>query len=172
MIGGVWRPVWETGAKRPRIPHHQRAQAPPEQHPVLFQSADQGSKPRFLKVEPPTATDIADAFQKIRRRVIRTLRRLGYLEAGIDDAMATGMIRPSPILRRASSPRGAGLCHSTPDTRARWRDYRAALGGKSHGRGVAAGGWRYGARSGGAGAQRPFDNHLEGSSIERYSRVV
>lgn len=59
MIGGVWRPVWETGAKRPRIPHHQRARDPPEQHPVLFRSADQGSKPRFLKVEPPNATDIA-----------------------------------------------------------------------------------------------------------------
>jgi len=51
---------------------------------------DQGRKPRFLKVEPPTDTDIANVVQKISRRVIRTLRRLGYLEAGIDDARATG----------------------------------------------------------------------------------
>jgi hypothetical protein len=95
MIGGGWRPVWETGAKRPRIPHHQRAQDPPEQPPVLFRSADQGSKPRFLKVEPPTATDIADAVQKISRRVIRKLRQLGSLEAGIDAAGAT---RSDPLV--------------------------------------------------------------------------
>ena len=29
-------------------------------------------------------------FRSISQRVIRTLRRLGYLEAGIDDAVATG----------------------------------------------------------------------------------
>ena len=29
--------------------------------------------------------------QKISRRVIRTLRQLGYLEAGIDAAVATGV---------------------------------------------------------------------------------
>jgi hypothetical protein len=57
---------------------------------VYLDRPDQGRKPRFLKVEPPTDTDIADVVQKISRRVIRTLRRLGYLEAGIDDARATG----------------------------------------------------------------------------------
>src|SRR5262249_17059421 len=57
---------------------------------VYLDCTDQGRKPRFLKVEPPTDTDIADVVQKIGRRVIRTLRRLGYLEAGIDDAVATG----------------------------------------------------------------------------------
>jgi Putative transposase len=57
---------------------------------VYLDRTDQGRKPRFLKVEPPTDTDIADVVQKISRRVIRTLCRLGYLEAGIDDAMATG----------------------------------------------------------------------------------
>jgi hypothetical protein len=46
-------------------------------------------KPRFLKVEPPSDADIAEVLQKISRRVIRTLRHLGYLETGID-AVATG----------------------------------------------------------------------------------
>src|SRR5215470_11971070 len=47
-------------------------------------------KARFVKIEPPTDTDIADVIQKISRRVMRKLRHLGYLEAGIDDAVATG----------------------------------------------------------------------------------
>jgi Putative transposase len=49
-----------------------------------------GLKPRFLQGEPPTDTDIADVLQKISRRVIRKLRQLGYLEAGLDAPMATG----------------------------------------------------------------------------------
>src|SRR5262245_5977117 len=49
-----------------------------------------GRTPRFLSGEPPTDTDIADVVQKISRRVIRKLRQLGYLEAGIDTAVATG----------------------------------------------------------------------------------
>src|SRR5215831_8960313 len=57
---------------------------------VYLDRTDHGRKPRFLKVEVPTDTDITDVVQKISRRVIRTLRRLGYLESGIDDAMATG----------------------------------------------------------------------------------
>src|SRR6266446_4963883 len=40
--------------------------------------------------EPPTDNDIAAVIQKISRRVIRTLRRLGYLEAGMDGPVATG----------------------------------------------------------------------------------
>jgi hypothetical protein len=48
------------------------------------------SSPRFVKVEPPTDADIADVVQKISRRTIRTLRHLGYLEAGIDAAVAPG----------------------------------------------------------------------------------
>src|SRR5207253_10755760 len=51
---------------------------------------DQGRTPRFLTGEPPTDTDIADVVQKISRRVIRKLRQLGYLEAGLDAAVATG----------------------------------------------------------------------------------
>jgi hypothetical protein len=57
---------------------------------VYLDRTDQGRKPRFLKVEPPTDTDIAAVVQKISRRVIRKLRQLRYLEAGIDTAMATG----------------------------------------------------------------------------------
>jgi hypothetical protein len=49
----------------------------------------QGRKLRFLKVEGPTDTDIADVVSKISRRVIRTLRHLGCLETGID-AVVTG----------------------------------------------------------------------------------
>jgi hypothetical protein len=57
---------------------------------VYLDRTDQGRKPRFLKVEPPSDADIAAVLQKSSRRVIRTLRRLGYLETGIDAAVATG----------------------------------------------------------------------------------
>jgi hypothetical protein len=57
---------------------------------VYLDRTDQGLKPRFVKVEPPSDADITAVLQKISRRVIRTLRQLGYLEAGIDAAMATG----------------------------------------------------------------------------------
>jgi Putative transposase/Transposase zinc-binding domain len=49
-----------------------------------------GLKPRFLAGAPPTDTDIAAVIQKISRRVIRMLRRLGYLEAGMEPPVATG----------------------------------------------------------------------------------
>jgi hypothetical protein len=57
---------------------------------VYLDRTDQGRTPRFLQGEPPTDTDIAAVLQKISHRVIRTLRRLGYLEAGIDAVVATG----------------------------------------------------------------------------------
>ena len=57
---------------------------------MYLDRSDRGLKPCFLKVEPPTDADIAEVVQKIIRRVIRTLRWLEYLEAGIDDAVATG----------------------------------------------------------------------------------
>ena len=44
-----------------------------------------------LKVEPPTDAAITAVVQKISRRVIRTLRHLGYLETGRDGAMPTGL---------------------------------------------------------------------------------
>src|SRR5262249_31707700 len=48
-----------------------------------------GLKPRFVKGEPPSDADIAEILQKISRRVIRTLRSLGYLEADSAAAVAT-----------------------------------------------------------------------------------
>jgi putative transposase/transposase-like zinc-binding protein len=48
-----------------------------------------GLKPRFLASEPPTDGDITTIVQKISRRVIRKLRRRGYLETGLDAAVAT-----------------------------------------------------------------------------------
>src|SRR5438445_8654801 len=57
---------------------------------VYLDRTDQGLKPRFVKVEPPSDADIADVVQMISRRVIRKLRHLGYLEAGSDAAVATG----------------------------------------------------------------------------------
>jgi len=70
---------------------------------VYLDRADQGRTPRFVTGEPPTDTDIADMVQKISRRVIRTLRQLGYLEAGIDAAGATGydpLVDDAPELAR------------------------------------------------------------------------
>jgi hypothetical protein len=49
-----------------------------------------GLKPRFVQAAPPTDTDIAEVVQKISRRVIRKLRRLGYLETGVEPPVATG----------------------------------------------------------------------------------
>jgi len=57
---------------------------------VYLDRTDQCLKPRFVTAEPPSDADIAAGVQKISRRVIRTLRRLGYLEAGTDDVVATG----------------------------------------------------------------------------------
>src|SRR5438093_8336309 len=52
---------------------------------VYLDRTEAGLKPRFVKGEPPSDADIAKVLQQISRRVIRTLRRLGYLETGIDD---------------------------------------------------------------------------------------
>ena len=57
---------------------------------VYLDRTDQDLKPRFVKAEPPSDADIPRVLQQISRRVIRKLRHLGYLEAGIDTAVATG----------------------------------------------------------------------------------
>jgi hypothetical protein len=65
---------------------------------VYLDRTAQGRKPRFVTAEPPTDADIAavcscgagDVVHKISRRIIRKLRRLGYLEAGTEDVVATG----------------------------------------------------------------------------------
>jgi hypothetical protein len=49
-----------------------------------------GLKPRFLAGAPPTDTAIAAVIQKLSRRVIRTLRHRGSLEAGMEPPVATG----------------------------------------------------------------------------------
>jgi Putative transposase/Transposase zinc-binding domain len=70
---------------------------------VYLDRTAQGRTPRFLPSEPPTDTDIADVVQKISRRVIRKLRQLGYLEAGLDAAVATGydpLVDDAPELAR------------------------------------------------------------------------
>src|SRR5206468_12073573 len=51
----------------------------------------------------PTDADIADVLQKISHRVIRKLRYLGYLEAGLDAVVATGydsLVDDAPELAR------------------------------------------------------------------------
>ncbi len=57
---------------------------------VYVDRSEQGHKPRFVKVEPPSDVDITKVVATISRRVIRKLRKLGYLEPGIDAPIATG----------------------------------------------------------------------------------
>jgi Transposase zinc-binding domain/Putative transposase len=57
---------------------------------VYLDRTTQGLTPRFVPGEPPTDTDIAGVVQKISRRVLRLLRRLGYLEMGMESPVATG----------------------------------------------------------------------------------
>src|SRR2546425_4011685 len=70
---------------------------------VYLDRTEANLKPRFVKVEPPTDVDITAVVQNISRRVIRTLRHLGYLEAGLDPAVATGydpLVDDAPELAR------------------------------------------------------------------------
>jgi hypothetical protein len=57
---------------------------------VYLDRSDAGLTPRFVKADPPGDADLAMVLEQISHRVIRTLRRLGYLEAGVDVAVATG----------------------------------------------------------------------------------
>jgi hypothetical protein len=57
---------------------------------VYLGRTDAGRTPRLLPGEPPTDGDITTILQKISRRVIRKLRRLGYLETGVEAPVATG----------------------------------------------------------------------------------
>jgi hypothetical protein len=57
---------------------------------VFLDRTDQGFTPRFIKGAPPSDADVAHVVQKISHRIIRTLRRLGYLEAGMEVPVATG----------------------------------------------------------------------------------
>jgi hypothetical protein len=71
---------------------------------VFLDRTDQGLKPRFSKVDPPSDADIAGVVQKVSRRVVRKLRQLGYLEAGNDEVVVTGydpLLNNEPELARA-----------------------------------------------------------------------
>jgi len=70
---------------------------------VYLDRTDQGLKQRFLKGELPSDADITAVVQKISRRVICTLRHLGYLETGMDGAVPTGhdpLLDDAPELAR------------------------------------------------------------------------
>jgi len=70
---------------------------------VYCDRTEASRKPRFVKGEPPTDTDIAAVVQKISHRVLRTLRSLGYLETGGDTVVATGsdpLVEDEPALAR------------------------------------------------------------------------
>ena len=56
---------------------------------VYLDRTEAGLTPRFVTGEPPTDTDIAAVITKISHRVMRKLRQLGYLEAGLDATVAT-----------------------------------------------------------------------------------
>jgi hypothetical protein len=60
-----------------------------------------GLKPRFVKAEPPRDAEVADVVRKISRRVIRKLRRRGYLEAGMETAVATSVTQRIAFGERA-----------------------------------------------------------------------
>src|SRR2546430_17432273 len=55
---------------------------------VYVDRTAQGLRPRFVQGESPTDADIAAVVQKISRRVIRKLRRLGHLETGMEAPLA------------------------------------------------------------------------------------
>jgi hypothetical protein len=57
---------------------------------VYLERTAAGRKPRFVQAEPPRDVDITTILQKLSHRVIRKLRRLGYLETGMEAPVATG----------------------------------------------------------------------------------
>jgi hypothetical protein len=65
---------------------------------VFLDRTDQGLQPRFLQGEPPSDAAVAHVVQQSSRRGIRTLRRLGSLEAGLESPVATGY---DPVLDTA-----------------------------------------------------------------------
>jgi hypothetical protein len=101
---------------------------------VYLDCTDQGLQPRFLAGEPPTDTAIAAVLQKIRRRVIRMLRRLGYLEAGLEPPVAT---RYDPL--RDTAPELARTMAASVQQRLAWGE-RAGQQGRRIGSGFGAAG--------------------------------
>src|SRR5262245_41445230 len=66
-----------------------------------------------LKGEPPSDADIAAVLQQISRQVIRTLRYLGYLEAGSTDAVTTGYDPLRSEAPESTRPPWAKRCTTT-----------------------------------------------------------
>jgi hypothetical protein len=56
---------------------------------VYLDRTEAGLTPHFVTGKPPTDADIAAVITKISHRVMRKLRQLGYLEAGLDATVAT-----------------------------------------------------------------------------------
>ena len=56
---------------------------------VYLDRTEAGLTPRFVTGGPPTDADSAAVITKISHRVMRKLRQLGYLEAGLDATVAT-----------------------------------------------------------------------------------
>jgi hypothetical protein len=68
-----------------------------------------GLQPRVLAGAPPPDTAMAAVLQKINRRVLRTLCRLGSLEASLEPPVATGydpLRDPAPALARTMAASG------------------------------------------------------------------
>ena len=57
---------------------------------VFVDRAAYGLKPRFRPAVPSTDADITIVLEKISRRVIRALRKLGYLEVDTQEVVSTG----------------------------------------------------------------------------------
>ncbi|HEY7711504.1 MAG TPA: transposase zinc-binding domain-containing protein [Candidatus Entotheonella sp.] len=57
---------------------------------VFVDRTVQGRKPRFVQADPPTDAEVAAVLHKISRRIIRQLRKRGYLEADREDVVPTG----------------------------------------------------------------------------------
>jgi hypothetical protein len=75
---------------------------------VYLDRSEAGLKPRFVKGEPPSDADVAHVVQKISRRAIRTLHRLGYLEVIILTPR-----QPKGVFTRPSRlPAGRAQSHS------------------------------------------------------------
>ena len=57
---------------------------------VYLDRSAQSLKPKFVKLSVPSAADIAAVVAKLSQRVIRKLRKLGYLEPDLDATIVTG----------------------------------------------------------------------------------
>jgi len=57
---------------------------------VYLDRSAEGLKPRFVKIDPPSDADIAKVVQQISQRIIRQLRKVGYLASGIAATVASG----------------------------------------------------------------------------------